>query len=133
MSGARVRLDAHEPDALIVGAGPVGLTLALGLARQGARCRIVDRPPGPRGASRASELYARTLDVLEAMGAARDLVAAGLILRVVTFMSRGRRVAQLRTAGVDSSFPARLAIPIATPSEFSNASDPRRSDGRARA
>jgi len=111
MRDARVRPDGHDPDVLIVGAGPVGLTLALGLARQGTRCRIVDRDAGPSPTSRASELHARTLEVLDAMGAAEDVLAAGLVLRVITFISRGRCVARLSTAGIDSSFPARLAIP----------------------
>src|SRR5262245_17362475 len=98
-------------DVLIVGAGPVGLTLALGLAQQGTRCRIADRDSGPSQTSRASGLHARTLEVLDAMGAAGDVIGAGLPLRVVTFVSRGRRVAQLATTGIDSSFPARLALP----------------------
>src|SRR5262245_57188657 len=98
-------------DVLIVGAGPVGLTLGLGLAQQGTRCRIVDRDAGRSRTSRASELHARTLEILDAMGAARDLMAAGLVLRMVTFVSRGRRIAQLATAGIDSAFPARLALP----------------------
>ena len=108
MTDARIPSD---PDVLIVGAGPVGLTLALGLARQGVRCRIADRDAGRSQTSRASELHARTLEVLDAMGAADDLVAAGLVLRGITFMSRGRVVARLSTAGIDSAFPARLALP----------------------
>ena len=31
------------PEILVVGAGPVGLTMAAELARHGAGCRIVDR------------------------------------------------------------------------------------------
>ena len=111
MTTSRTGLELHDSDVLIVGAGPVGLTLALGLVRQGVRCRVLDRDAGPARTSRASELHARTLEILDAMGAATDLLAAGLPLGVVTFVSRGRRVAQLATAGVDSSFPARLALP----------------------
>jgi hypothetical protein len=111
MADARAAPGGRETDALIVGAGPVGLTLALGLARQGTRCRIVDRDAGPSQTSRASELHARTLEVLDRLGVAEEVLGAGLVLRTVTFVSRGRPVAQLSTAGIDSAFPARLAIP----------------------
>ena len=42
---------------LIVGAGPVGLTLACDLARRGVRTRLVDKPELPR-----AEVFARTGD-----------------------------------------------------------------------
>ena len=34
-------------EALIVGAGPVGLTMAAALAHQGVACRIIDKAPAP--------------------------------------------------------------------------------------
>lgn len=111
VNDARSTPGGPEIDVLVVGAGPVGLSLALGLARQGARCRVVDRDHGRSQTSRASEVHARTLEVLDTMAVAGDVLAAGLVLRIVTFMSRGRCVARLSTAGIDSSFPARLAIP----------------------
>lgn len=86
-------LEGNTP-VLVVGAGPVGLALALGLVRQGVRCRVFERESGLNPTSRASELHARTLEVLDAMGAASDLVGAGLALREVAFMSRGRGVAR---------------------------------------
>ena len=50
---------------LVVGAGPVGLTAALALTRQGIACRIVDRLPQRINQSRAAILQPRTLEVLE--------------------------------------------------------------------
>ena len=55
---------------LVVGAGPVGLSLAVELARQGTACRVVDRLPAPSPQSRATELHARTLELLDHDGLA---------------------------------------------------------------
>jgi 2-polyprenyl-6-methoxyphenol hydroxylase-like FAD-dependent oxidoreductase len=65
---------------LVVGAGPVGLALALGLARHGIACRIVDKLAEPLPYCRAIGITPRTLEVAEAMGFARDMVDSGLWL-----------------------------------------------------
>lgn len=66
------------PDVLVVGAGPVGLTLASELARHGARCRIIDQLAEPSPYCRAIGVTPRTLEVWEDMGIARDMIDAGL-------------------------------------------------------
>src|SRR5262245_47972238 len=91
-----------EGAVLVVGAGPVGLTLALGLARYGVACRIIDRSPGPTAISRATELHARTLELLDALGLAHEFLAAGLVMREVPFFHEGRPVARLCVEGIDS-------------------------------
>ena len=40
-------------DVLIVGAGPVGLTMAAALTSQGMTCRIIDKAPAPSDKSKA--------------------------------------------------------------------------------
>ncbi len=67
-------------DVLIVGAGPVGLTLACELARHGARCRVVDAAARPSPYCRAIGVTPRTLEVWEDMGLAREMIDAGLWL-----------------------------------------------------
>jgi 2-polyprenyl-6-methoxyphenol hydroxylase-like FAD-dependent oxidoreductase len=39
-------------DALIVGAGPVGLTMAAALVHHGLSCRIIDKAPAPSATNR---------------------------------------------------------------------------------
>lgn len=53
---------------LIVGAGPVGLALALALHRQGIGFRQVDRAPAPSIHSKALGVQARTLEALAPFG-----------------------------------------------------------------
>ena len=55
---------------LIVGAGPVGLTLATELARYGVSVRIVDRAPHRTDKSKALVLWSRTLELLDRGGRA---------------------------------------------------------------
>ena len=62
---------------LIVGAGPVGLTAAIELARRGYRPRIVAANDGPVHQSRALAVNQRTLQILEPSGASARILAAG--------------------------------------------------------
>ncbi|MCA0250320.1 MAG: FAD-dependent monooxygenase [Proteobacteria bacterium] len=65
-------------DVLVVGAGPVGLTMAAELARHGVRCRIVDRLEKPSPYCRAIGITPRTLEAWDDMGIAREMIDAGL-------------------------------------------------------
>ncbi len=65
-------------DILVVGAGPVGLTMALELARHGCRCRIVDRLAAPSGYCKAIGVTPRTLEVWDDMGIAARMIDNGL-------------------------------------------------------
>ncbi|MFJ1801256.1 FAD-dependent monooxygenase [Streptomyces sp. NPDC088180] len=64
-------------DVLIVGAGPTGLVLACDLARRGAAVRIVDRSPAPPRTSRAKGPNPRSLEILDDLGVAEEVLAAG--------------------------------------------------------
>lgn len=58
-----MNLSSHR--VLIVGAGPVGLALALGLARQGVRSLVLDQSPFVHTEPRATTLWPRTLEILQ--------------------------------------------------------------------
>jgi 2-polyprenyl-6-methoxyphenol hydroxylase-like FAD-dependent oxidoreductase len=68
-------------DVLVVGAGPVGLTMAAELARHGASCRIIDKLATPLPYCRAIGVTPRTLEVWDDMGIAQTMIDAGLWLR----------------------------------------------------
>jgi 2-polyprenyl-6-methoxyphenol hydroxylase-like FAD-dependent oxidoreductase len=65
-------------EVLVVGAGPVGLTMAAELARHGVRCRIVDRLGAALPYCRAIGVTPRTLEVWDDLGIARDMIDAGI-------------------------------------------------------
>lgn len=69
------------PHVLVVGAGPVGLTMAAELARHGQRCRVIDRLPAPSGFCKAIGVTPRTLEVWEDMDIVRPMIDAGLWLQ----------------------------------------------------
>src|SRR5687768_15007136 len=77
-------------DVLVVGAGPTGLTLALQLAADGVRTRLVDRGLDRVHESRALAIQPRTLEVLAGLGVTGQLVAAGNPAVQVRMHVRGR-------------------------------------------
>jgi 2-polyprenyl-6-methoxyphenol hydroxylase-like FAD-dependent oxidoreductase len=62
---------------LIVGAGPVGLTLACELARRDVPFRLIERAASPALSSRAKALQPRSLEILHDLGIAERLMATG--------------------------------------------------------
>jgi 2-polyprenyl-6-methoxyphenol hydroxylase-like FAD-dependent oxidoreductase len=71
--------DPHETDVLIVGAGPVGLGLAIDLGQRGIRTTIVERYLEPQPIPKGQNLTQRTLEHFHFWGAERELRAARTI------------------------------------------------------
>jgi len=67
-------------EVLVVGAGPVGLTMAAELARHGITCRIIDQLATPLPYCRAIGVTPRTLEVWDDMGIVTPMIDAGLWL-----------------------------------------------------
>lgn len=85
------------PDVLVVGAGPVGLTMAAELVRHGVRCRIIDRLPLPSPYCRAIGVTARTLELWEDMGIVAKMIDAGLWLRATCAIINGSEPREFQT------------------------------------
>jgi 2-polyprenyl-6-methoxyphenol hydroxylase-like FAD-dependent oxidoreductase len=67
----------HDPQVLIVGAGPTGLALACDLARRGVNFRIVDKAQNYFIGSRGKGLQPRSLEVLDDYGIIEEILSLG--------------------------------------------------------
>lgn len=77
---------AGEPDVLIIGCGPAGLTLAAQLARFPAiRTRIVDARPGRMERGQADGISVRSMEMFRAMGIADRIAREAYQVNEVTF------------------------------------------------
>ena len=63
---------------MIVGAGPVGLTLAIDLGQKGVRCTLIERKEAPQFLPKMERCNARTMEIFRRMGLAGKIRAAGL-------------------------------------------------------
>jgi 2-polyprenyl-6-methoxyphenol hydroxylase-like FAD-dependent oxidoreductase len=68
----------YDTEVLIVGAGPVGLTLAIDLGQQGVRCALIERKDAPQFLPKMERCNARTMEIFRRMGLAEKVRAAGL-------------------------------------------------------
>ncbi|MFD7108143.1 FAD-dependent monooxygenase [Streptomyces celluloflavus] len=84
-----------DPQVLVVGAGPVGLTLAHELLRRGVRVRIVDTRTEPAVTSRAIATHPRTLEMYDQMGLVEEMLARGQRIEAFTLHHGGRTLARL--------------------------------------
>lgn len=64
---------------LIVGAGPVGMVVALGLSKKGIPVTVFDYEAGPVRDQRAASLHPSTLELLEPLGVTDLIIPRGLI------------------------------------------------------
>ena len=100
-----------KPSVLVVGAGPVGLTMAEELARYGVGTRIVDRDPHRSGTSKALVWWPRSLELIDRMGRGPAFVDFGLKVDASNIHSHGKRIGQVGFSSVASPHPYALMIP----------------------
>src|SRR5579884_2529769 len=67
-----------DTEVLIVGAGPVGLTLAVDLGLRGVRCTLIEQKEAPQFLPKMERCNARTMEIYRRMGLAEKVRAAGL-------------------------------------------------------
>src|ERR671917_207627 len=106
-------LPISETDVLVVGAGPTGLTMAAELAARGVGCRIIDKAPARSQHTRALVVQARSLELMQKMGIADELVARGRRTLKATPFVGGRPAANLEFGDIgvgDTPYPFILFV-----------------------
>lgn len=103
-------MSGEQTSVLILGAGPVGLTLANELARHGVKPRIADKAPGIREVSKAMILHVRTQEILDKIGIAARARAEAEPLREVVVHAYGKHIGSWALDGIDSPYPHPLIL-----------------------
>ena len=98
-------------DVLIVGAGPVGLTMAAELARYGIQPRLIDRSPHPTETSKALVLWSRTLELMDRMGCTEGFLEAGLRAHGASIRSGGTVLGHTSLDDIASAYNFALMLP----------------------
>lgn len=104
-------MSVRDLDVLVVGAGPVGLLLACELARRDVPIRVIDKLPGPTTESRAIVVHARSLEMLERVGVAEEIISCGVRTTAGEFHAGGRTEARVPLDTVDSPYPFTVTLP----------------------
>lgn len=102
---------AEHDRVAIVGAGPVGLTLALLLGRAGIPVVVLEAEADIAEELRASTFHPPTLDMLDTLGLAQPLIAQGLVTPTwqVRMHETGERAEfDLSVLADDTAYPFRL-------------------------
>jgi 2-polyprenyl-6-methoxyphenol hydroxylase-like FAD-dependent oxidoreductase len=71
-------LSPLDTDVLIVGGGPVGLTLAVDLGQRGVRSTLIEQKSTPQRLPKMERCNARSMEIFRRMGLAERIRAAGL-------------------------------------------------------
>ena len=80
-------MSAKKYPVIIAGAGPVGMVAAADLVRQRIPVLVLEKNDTLSGESRASTFHPPTLDMLDDLGFAKELIAQGLKAPTVQYSS----------------------------------------------
>lgn len=95
--GARPEPESYDTDVAIVGAGPIGLTLACALAHHGVRFRLFEKRTEPPRYSKANNLWARPQELLAGVGVREALAAKSYRVTDVNVIINGHTLQQERS------------------------------------
>lgn len=95
----------------VVGAGPAGLALAVTLAASGVDFVVLDKLAEGANTSRAAVVHARTLEVLDELGASEELIARGIQVTRFAVREGSRRLLTVPFEKLPTAHPYTLMVP----------------------
>ena len=101
----------RNTEVLIVGAGPVGLTLAASLQARGVDVVVVDKAAEVATTSRAAVIHARTLEALRGIDVSDELVRRGVIVPRFTVRDRDRALMTIDFDGLPTAHAYTVMLP----------------------
>ncbi|MGB6297339.1 MAG: FAD-dependent oxidoreductase [Rivularia sp. (in: cyanobacteria)] len=103
----------QKTDVLVVGAGPTGLTVAIELARRNIKVRIIEQRNRPSTRSKALVIHPRTLEFLDILGVAEELIQRGYTSPGIDLGADAQNPLRANMYGLDTRFPYILILPQA--------------------
>lgn len=100
-----------QTEVLVVGAGPVGLTVAASLAGHGHDVTVVERQAAGANTSRAAVVHARTLEMLERIGVSERLAGLGIHASRFSIRDGDRELVPVRFDQLPTEYPYTLMVP----------------------
>ncbi len=98
-------------EALVVGAGPVGMLTALVLAEGGIQVKIIEQEQRLAARSYACALHPRGLHLLQRLGLGDDLLQRGRRIETIGFYEGDSRRAEVKLSSLPGDFPFVLTLP----------------------
>lgn len=102
---------SDQKKVIIIGAGPVGLTIAIELYRYGIPFRIIDKNEGPVTTSNALGIHVRTLEIWDMMGIADSAINAGKKIIAANMFANNQRIAHIEFKDLVTKYPFLLSLP----------------------
>lgn len=100
--------DSYDTDVVVVGAGPVGLTLACALAHHGVRFRLLEQRTEPSQYSKANNLWSRPQELLDGIGVRDAVAGSAYAVHDVNVLLDGLPLDSVPVSRVDSPYQAAL-------------------------
>jgi 2-polyprenyl-6-methoxyphenol hydroxylase-like FAD-dependent oxidoreductase len=103
--------EERTADVVVVGAGPVGLTLALALGREGVEVLLLEQREELRETSRAIGITPASLEIFHRYGVAEELAAVGVPVREAAIHGDRGEIARVGFDSLRTAFPFILSLP----------------------
>ena len=104
-------LREETTEVLVAGAGPVGMITAILLAENGIRVKVVDKESSTATHSYACALHPGSLQLMEQIGLAEDIIKMGRRVDTVGLYDGKRRRAEIKLSGLAGDFPFVVVLP----------------------